>query len=314
MYAILLLPVFFICSYFLITPYSDGDQAHYREFYSALENTAPDNVMSLARKKVSSVEPLSAYLLWVGSRLSIDKDVYISLLNTLLLLGIFLLGRIYGVGFIPLFLLLTNFYVIVLLTGAERLKVVYVLLVWAAFFAGNRGRILVGFSPLAHLSSFIMFPSLLLANHSESIRRLLTAGKLNVQFIAAVLIVTMFSLVLFGFLNEGITKKAIAYISAGPSWTETWKLVVLSILAILVTRDRWRITLVLMPMFPAVYLLGGIRVNMIAVTLVIYFLMKERVLNHPCVILLLVYFSLKSIPFVYNIYIYGNGFFNSYIA
>ena len=85
-------------------------------------------------------------------------------------------------------------------------------------------------------------------------------------------------------------------------------LIFLSIVGIFATRNRWRMLLLLLPMYPAVSILGGQRVNMIAVTLVLYILITERRLNHPFVLLLLFYFSLKSIPFILNILIYGSGF------
>jgi hypothetical protein len=49
-------------------------------------------------------------------------------------------------------------------------------------------------------------------------------------------------------------------------------------------------------------------VNMIAVALVIYYLMEERRLYHPLVYLLMAYFSIKTIPFVNKIILYGDGF------
>ncbi len=307
-YALLLLPAFFLYSYLLISPYSEGDQAHYRGFYGALENADAESVMLLARKSVGSVEPVSAYILWVGARLGIDKDIYVSLLNSLLLVGFLLLGRMYGVGFIPLLLIFTNFYVVVLLTGAERLKVAYIFLVWADFLSGSRGRVLVGVSPMAHLQSFIMFPSLFLANHSESIRSLLASSKLKVRFVVSFVVVIVFLVLLLGYFQEGVVRKASNYISDDSHWSEIWKLFLLSVIAFWVTKNRWRIVLVVLPLYPAVFLLSGSRVNMIAVTLVIYFLMRERLLSHPLVMLLLIYCSLKSTAFVCNIVNHGDGF------
>ncbi|MDY6993742.1 MAG: hypothetical protein SVR94_14225, partial [Pseudomonadota bacterium] len=205
-------------------------------------------------------------------------------------------------------LLMTNFYLVVLLTGAERLKIAYIMIIWAELLSGNKGRVMAGLSPLAHLQNFIMMPSLLLASFSDSIRQLLIYGKFKLHFVSSVIILTLFSAFLFAVLYEGVINKAMHYISRNASWYEMWKLALLAMLAILVTRNRWRMCLVLIPLFPAVYLLGGIRVNMIAITLVIYFLMQERVLNHPLVLLLLTYFSIKSVSFIRNIYLYGNGF------
>ena len=57
-----------------------------------------NEVMPLALTKVASVEPVSIYVLWVGASLGIDKDIFISLLNIVLLLGLFLFCRKYVIS------------------------------------------------------------------------------------------------------------------------------------------------------------------------------------------------------------------------
>lgn len=306
---ILLLPIFFWYGYSLISAYTEGDQRGYRSMYEALADAEPLEVMVIANAYVAVSEPISAYVLWAGAILGIDKDFYIALLNVLLLVGIFLLGKRYSVGVIPLFLLLTNFYVIVLMTGAERLKIAYLLLIWAVLWGGKKEIVLVGISPLAHLQNFILFPSLLLANAADSIKRLVLSARIKKRFIITTGIVLVCSAVIFAFLYEDISGKASSYLSQDINlFVEIVKLVVLSAIAFVATKDRWRMALALIPMYPVIYLIGGQRANMIAVTLALFFLMKERVLNHPLVMALLIYFSLKSIPFVQKIFIYGNGF------
>ena len=308
-YSVILLPVFFVYAYLLIIPYTEGDQEYYRIFYNALSDTNITEVMPLALTKVASVEPVSIYVLLVGASLGIDKDIFISLLNIVLLLGLFLFCRKYEAGPIPTFLLLTNFYIIVLMTGAERLKIAYIILLWATFYTSNKARLLIGISGLAHLQNIIMFPSLLLANYSNSIRRIFKAGKFKKELFLATIILLIFSAILFGVFNETIFKKVIGAMSrVDSSIIQILNLVILTVVAIFATKNRWRMILLLLPMYPAVSILGGQRVNMIAVTLVIYFLATERMLNHPFVLFLLFYFSIKSIPFIYNILKYGTGF------
>jgi len=305
---IILLPIFFWYGYSLISAYTEGDQRSYRLLYEALADAEPLEVIALANAYVGASEPISAYLLWAGATLGIDKDFYIALLNVLLLVGIFLLGKRYSVGVIPLFLLLTNFYVIVLMTGAERLKIAYLLLIWAVLWGGKKEIVLVGMSPLAHLQNFILFPGLLLANAADSIKHLVFSAKLKKRFFFTTGIVLVLLAVIFPFLCEAVLRKATVYLSLDITPFEIVNLVVLSAIAFVATKDRWRMALALIPMYPAVYLIGGSRLNMIAVTLALFFLMKERVLNHPLVMALLIYFSLKSIPFVQKIFNYGNGF------
>ena len=302
------MPIFFIYAYILVTPYIEGDQYFYRLFYSSLANTRIADVIPLAAQKIGAVEPLSIYILWAGANLGIDKDIYISFLNVILLTSLFLFCRKNYVGSIPLFLLLTNYYIIVLMTGAERLKIAYIIILWATLYTGNKARLFLVSSSLAHFQNLIVLPSLLLANYSESMRRLLKAGKFKLRFMFAILIMVLFALVFFGIFNETIIRKVLASITSDARDIGLTNLIFLSTVGIFATRNRWRMILLLLPMYPAVTLLGGQRVNMIAVTLVLYILITERRLNHPFVLLLLFYFSLKSIPFILNIFIYGTGF------
>ena len=307
-YAIILIPVFFTYAYLLIYPYVEGDQYYYRLFYSALADAKFNEVMPIALEKVASVEPLSIYMLWIGAKTGLDKDIYISLLNVILLLGLFLFCRKNNVGPIPLFLLLTNYYIIVLMTGAERLKIAYIILFLATLYSTNKGRALTGISGFAHLQNFLMFPSLLLANYSTAIRRIFKAGKFKIELFLVSVIMTVFAVFLFSIFNDAIIKKVFASIENSDSSIQILNLLILSFVAFFATRNRWRMALILLPMYPAVSILGGQRVNMIAVTLVLYFLIKERALNHPFVLALLLYFSFKSITFIQNIILYGSGF------
>ena len=293
-YCILLVPIFFAYAYLLISPYTEGDQYYYRLFYSELAETSAIDVIPLAIKKVASVEPISLYILWGGSNLGINKDIFISLLNVIMLLGLFLLCRKYDIGPIPLFLLLTNFYIIVLMTGAERLKIAYIIAIWAALSSGNKSRILFGASGLAHLQNVIMLPSLLLARYAESMRRLLKAGKFRLQFIFAIIVLIVFASVFFGIFNDAIIRKVVSNMSHEARDVGLTNLIILTVVAIFATKNRWRMFLLLLPMYPAVAILGGQRVNMIAVTLAIYLLITERALNHPFVLLLLLYYLGKN--------------------
>ena len=134
------------------------------------------------------------------------------------------------------------------------------------------------------------------------------AGKFRLRFIFAIILMVFFAAVFFSIFNEAIIRKITGVLSLEARDTGLSNLILLAVVAIFATRYRWRMLLLLLPMLPAVSIFGGQRVNMIAVTLVLYMLIVERRLNHPFVLLLLLYFSLKSIPFIINIYTVGSGF------
>ncbi|NBO57127.1 MAG: hypothetical protein EBU84_21595, partial [Actinobacteria bacterium] len=91
-------------------------------------------------------------------------------------------------------------------------------------------------------------------------------------------------------------------------YTDLTKITLLLFGALLITRHRLLFVLALSPLFVATMLLGDTRINMIAVTVVFYLLLIERRLNHPLMYVFMGYMSLKSITFLYNILVYGDGF------
>ena len=307
--AMFLIPVAYAVSYFLLTYYVGGDQVHYQRFYDALYGAGFAEMLVLARGHLSSKEPLSALVFWAGSNLSIEKNVYISILNVLLVSGIFLLARKYRVNSLMILLLLTNFYVIVLMTGAERLKIAFIFLVFAALFVGKTRVALSALSPFAHLQSLVLLPSVILASFEHFIRRAIISQRMNKRTVGFLLFVAVLGLLVVVQLFDGIMQKAAAYAAQDVALTELTNVVILSAIALYVTANRFRMFLILAPMYPAIAVLGGMRVNMIAVVLVVYYLMTEKCLHHPLIYALMVYFTLKSIMFVQNIYMYGDGFY-----
>lgn len=119
-YIAILVPLSFLVSVFLLNFYTAGDQAHYHKFYEALKTARLSEIMTLGLLYIDSAEPLSTVVFWLGAKLGFDKNVFISALNVVLVVGLFLLARKHNASKLTIALLLTNFYLIVLMTGAER--------------------------------------------------------------------------------------------------------------------------------------------------------------------------------------------------
>lgn len=309
---VFLAPFFFGVSYLLLYFYTGGDQVHYHRFYESLKSAHFNDVMGLALSHVSSREPVTAYTLWLGAQLGIEKNIYVSFLNLILLVSLCALFIKHKVPVFVMVLLFCNFYLIVLMTGAERLKIAYILLVFFALLQNWRSVVSLLLSPLAHLSALVFIPSLFLASVSRDVRTLFKRA----SFRKAILINGVLGLLVFGVLIyplwDAVSAKGWGYASlefdqyylAG----ELVNLTGLLVVAIWASKDRLRMLMAIAPMFFFVALLGGMRVNMIAVTIVVYLLMTEERLAHPASLALLLYLFVKSVPFVLNIFIYGNGF------
>jgi hypothetical protein len=304
---IALIPIAFTLSYYLLSYYTNGDQIPYHRFYTALYGANIGDVMLLAYHHVSSREPLSTVILWIGSNLGIEKNIYISLLNVILIVSLFLLARRYHVKRFMICLLLTNFYVVVLMTGAERLKISYIILILASLFAGKVRLLFLTISPLAHLQSFILLSGVVLSSFEGFIKNLIFRSRLTKRALKLQTFVFILGGTLVYFMFDSIWSKGIIYIQKFSPFGLI-KIGILFMIALYVTRKRFRMFLLFLPSITAVAILGGNRVNMIPFTLVIYYLMEERRLHHPLIYLLMAYFSIKTIPFIQRVILYGDGF------
>ncbi|MBD3842654.1 MAG: hypothetical protein IE909_12365 [Campylobacterales bacterium] len=303
--------LFFQLSYFLIQNYTEGDQEHYRKLYETFSETLLVNILKIGLVNVGSSEPLTMFVLWSGAQLGIDKDFYISFWNALLALGLFVLSRKYKMNYIFIFLLLTNFYVVVLMTGAERLKFAFIVIVYSFVFFNvkkNASLSLVLISPLFHFQSLIFISGYVVYLASEHFLRFfyfLKIKKKALLFLIVLIISFSFVFVSFGHV---LFSKIDAYY-AFHSIVELRNILVLSVIVLLLTKNKLAFSIMLGIMALFVLILGGERVNMIAFFISLFFLILEKRADHPLFLLLMVYFSVKSIPFVNNIMVHGNGFY-----
>jgi len=309
LYLILMAVPLSIYAYIFLPYYTGGDQIYYRYLYAVFADTAFGDVMYVSKTVVGGAEPISLYVLWVGAFLGFEKNIYIAFLNLLLLFGLLLFLRRYRSGIFPLLLMMSNYYVLVLMTSAERLKIGYILLVWSVVVGGRLGNVIFMLSPLAHFQNLILFPSLYLMRFSNSVERFFARYVIrisNVTFVVFVAFILLFVVVFF--LRDPIVHKAAIYIANAGGMSEMYNLVLLALVAVFVAKDRFRMVLTLLPIFFAVFLFGGDRVNMIAVTLVFYVFTVDGRLRNPLVVFLMLYFSLKGMFYIQNVVLYGDGF------
>lgn len=304
-----LAPFFFGISVLLLSHYVFGDQVHYQRFYDDLMYAEAGEVMLLARTHVSSSEPITAYVLWLGAQIGIEKNFYVSFFNTFLLSMLFFLLKAQGAKWYVVLLLLTNFYVVVLLTGAERLKFAYILFAIAALLPVKYGLVILMLSPLAHLSSIIFIFGLFSWRFADVVRRAVLQLKILSRHIVMALFCAVFAAVVLFYAYEAALSKASIYSYMAPPISSVFNLLALLVCGLFVSRDRFSTSFAMIAFVPFVLILGPDRVNMIAFSVFIYILLMEGRLSHPVVLLLLVYLTLKTIPFVQNIFLFGNGFY-----
>ena len=277
-------------------------------FYNKIENVSLFDVGKIALATITSYEPLAWLLLWLGSYLGIDKGVWISILNLFLITGVYFLciknkARWWIIG-----LLLTNFYLLVLMTSAERLKISYILLVWSFVFEGRLRFFLLLLTPLAHMQSIILLSSLMAVYMSDEIKRFFLFFKLSkIKMLQFFILISLF-LFIFIYIGDGLLHKASKYVDVDFELNNFFQIALLMIVVFAATRDKFRMILALFPVLFSIALVGPDRLNMIGVTVAIGLLLHEKKISHPLMLLLLFYLSIKSGPFIYNIFTYGDGF------
>jgi hypothetical protein len=309
LYAFVLSPFLFGFSFFLVSNYLYGDQVVYRELFDALDSARFSEVFYLSIAIVSGAEPISAILLWVGASLGFDKDVYVSLFNLGLMLGLFYFLRANRAPWYVIFLVFTNYYLLVLLTGAERLKFAYFFLLLAACTKGKVQVLFLSVAPLAHFQSLILLVGIASGYTGNAVRVLFKRWVFPKKYLYFGIVFFILIFVFLALFGQSVFYKAAIYMRSSDGMAGLFQVLVLLVLALLVTKDRLRIFLALLPIIVAVFLLGGNRVNMVAFSVVFYFLALERRLTSVLFLTILFYLSFKSVGFLENVILYGDGYY-----
>ena len=305
--AFTLAPIAYVLSYNLLLYYKGGDPYVYTRFYKALRGADLQDATSLSRLYLCASEPIPAYIMWFGANFGIEKNIYVSLINVIFIVSLFLLARKNRVKMPMIGLLLTNFYVCVLMTSAERLKFAYILIIIAMLFERKIRIFLLACSPFAHFQNAILLLGVCLTYFEGSLKNLIFSFRLSKKLILSLIGLIPVIAIIGYYLFNSLTAKFNVY-SNNVLATNISNMLILIPLAVYVSRNRFRMLLVLLPLIPVIMIIGADRVNMIGVTLALYFLMEERRMHHPLIYLLMSYFSIKTIFFVQKIILYGDGF------
>jgi hypothetical protein len=149
--ALTVFAAFYFISAELLSLFKYGDQIAYRLFYDRLAGVPFEQVPIIQIATLGSAEPVYGILMWAGANIGFSKDGYLSFFNGFFAAALFILMRKYRVSPVVIALIFCNFYFLVLLTSAERLKFAYIFLTLAAIFSG---RIRFIFGALAFISHF----------------------------------------------------------------------------------------------------------------------------------------------------------------
>lgn len=301
-------PFAFWISLLLTTPFVNGDQIAYRNFYDALFRAPLNEIAQLQFGNTGSAEPLFGLIMWLGANLEIDKDIYIAIWNTVLTFSVLRLTTSNRASLLFSALLLTNFYFVVLLTSAERLKFAYIALALAASSTRKwRSVVWCAVSIISHFQSLVILAALL-SGFVGKLKLRAVLLKRNLIFVIPAIIPAIYlGARFFSVFQTQIIDKINAYLGAG-NFSSVTDIAILLVVALACLPRKLEAFLMLLACAVASLALGEDRVNMIAFSLFIYFCIRDRRTSHPAVLALMLYFSFKTIGYVQLIFARGDGF------
>lgn len=288
---------FFNFSLYILELYISGDQQHYINYYNNIKGEDLLSAYVDGFSYLSAVEPFSLLILWIGSNLDIDKVYYISFFNTILFSLLLLIINKYKFKFLPRFFFISNFYFIVLYTGAERLKFLFIPLLLSILVENKFLKKILMFSyPFFHLQGvlFLIFEFL------KEFKFFSFSKKFFYFLFSVFLSILAFPFFSGKFYSYFILDQLII--------SEITQVIILSIILFYITRDT--MTALLFVFFFSFLSLsfGSSRITIIAFFSYLTLLLEVKKINHPLNTLLLFYFFIKSLFFIDNIIIYGDGF------
>lgn len=303
--SILLAVLVFFISQWLLNYYTQGDQVHYIKVYEALSNMALVEAYIYYNLNLDSKEIVHFFLSWLFSSY-LSKNLFISIVNGLLAYftaRLLIKWRVSSI--IIFFIVILNFYFIVLYTGAERLKFGVLFLVISFYHFDNK-KFFVLFSilaVLAHTQLIVIYISIIIYFFIEQIIYTIKFMKIK-KFI---LYLIFLSIIVLGLIYEQLVSKFFAYFDI-KSFLELFQWLLLLFLSLIYSRDKTQTLVIFLVLGIITLMVGGTRINMLTYFVFLFYgLQYKQGLNFG-VIITSIYFFFKSIPFVYTIYMYGDGF------
>ena len=308
-FIILSIPILGPILYFFQSKYTGGDQSAYRLFYESISDAPLSKVSYLGYYWLTAIEPIHLYLMWIGSALNIDKNLYITIYNLLFVYGIILFMRKNKVKILPQILILGNFYVSVLLFAAERLKFAYILYVYSQLVPTNLSYLLILISPFAHLQSVIILVLAYIGTLTEDLKKFITKLSFRIKFIRqGIFFIALLLIFIFYTLNTFIFKIS-GYLSLGLfGFSDFINFSALFIITYFLIKEKFKFSLMYLPLIVPLVILGGFRIIMVCFTISSFFIIKENRSSSPFFLLILGYFFFKNFLFLDKIIETGSGF------
>lgn len=296
-------------SMWYLDAYYLGDTVAYERFYRSIFRVPLSYWEYFQSLHLGSSEPLYRLVVGPAAYYDLDRVLYISVWNGLLIsLTAYSLYK-YRSSFIFSVFLFTNYYLLVLLGPAERLKFAYICLLLAYSVNGTKLRFLFSAASIFfHTQALVQFASgagywvmSKLKIFLLTPLRTLVVGLLLVTVLGAIIYV------FFEVVGQSISDKSVVYSEQSSGLAEAIQWTMLLIAGGLVFKGRVAYLVGMLPM-GALTILFGNRVNVATLAFFVVMAMTQQKTRNPVVLAVMAYMSVKSVPFLLDVVQYGTAY------
>lgn len=298
--------VTFLVSLWVFSFYDAGDQAFYRFFYEHVASLPLAEALIFYKNQIGSSEPVYFFFVYLLSPI-LNKDLLFSAVNGVLAYFSVLWLLKNQVSRNIIILLCVNFYVIVILFSAERLKLALLFFVLASVVKLPWKYLLWCCSVLSHMQTAILL-CISLSDNILALPKLLKRKILSKELIYfSVFLVSL--VVGIYILKDHLIFKITSYAQAG-GIKALFKPVIFLLLTLWVARKEAIAAVVShLPLLAAAFIIGEGRIVIFSYFVFLYYgLRYKNGLNLP-VIATSIYFMLGGFVFLFKIFTYGQGFY-----
>ena len=306
-----------IVTYNLVDHFQDGDIIAYRITYEffALDKEDKNAIFSVDSntdlwgnqnnstadyysKHLTSKEKTHFYIISIFSKF-IDYKLFLSLLNFAFVFLIILnLEKLKTNIYVTIFLIFTNYYLIVLYFSAERLKVGFIFVLLAFYFIDRKFAKfpLIFLALISHFQLILFYISIYLINLLNFFFQIIF--EYRIKFFYAVLAIFLLPIPFLSFqhISYKLAQINIDYLLILSGFV---KLSIFLFLTIFHSKKITKILLLFLPLFIGNYFLGSSRLIIFAFIFYLYFALQDKNGINFSIIVISLYYFFKSLSLIF---------------
>lgn len=296
-------------SYWLLHLYTGGDQAGYQAAYRRIEGLDLFSAHYIYERSISGRDLIHFFISWTYSSLGTEKSTVMAIFNGGLVAYLYLLLRRWGLS-IPsvMFIVLTNYYIWVVLLAAERLKFAIFFLI-LSFLNAHKKSLFITFatlSAISHVSILIVY----LGVYSVVLANAYTQTESSYKYRDHLLLVATIFLIVILFSWPGIAPKLGTYVQELSKGSFMALLPSMLFLALTIRKLGQYLSplLAFAPTIAGIMVFGPSRLNMFAVFIFFYYYINAVRRMDVVLTILSLYLCLKTGLLLSNVVVHGEGF------